>query len=198
MKSICFYPLWLFVLLLLVPARALAHVTGDVAGGLASGFLHPVSGLDHVVAMVAVGLWGTQLRRPAIWILPVTFPIVMAFGGALGVRGVPMPPVEVGIASSAIVLGAMVALSARPPWWVAAVMVGVFASFHGYAHGTELPGSAEPLAYGAGFVLTTGLLHVCGIAIGTINRWPAGSKVVRACGVAVVVVGVYFLVGAFG
>ncbi|MCK5620307.1 MAG: HupE/UreJ family protein, partial [Candidatus Krumholzibacteria bacterium] len=93
---------------------------------------------------------------------------------------------------------AMVALSARPPLWVAALIVGVFAIFHGYAHGTELPGSAEPLAYGAGFVLTTGLLHVCGIAIGTINRWPAGSKVVRACGVAVVAVGVYFLVGAFG
>jgi urease accessory protein len=92
----------------------------------------------------------------------------------------------------------MVALATRPPLWVAVVIVGLFAIFHGYAHGTELPRSAEPLAYGAGFVLTTGLLHVCGITIGTIIRWPAGSKVVRACGVAVAAVGVYFLVGAFG
>jgi urease accessory protein len=185
-----------FTLLMLVPARALAHVTGDVAGGLASGFLHPVSGLDHVVAMVAVGLWGAQLGKPAIWILPVTFPIVMAFGGVLGVRGVPMPPVEIGIALSAIVLGAVVALALRPPLWAAAAIVGVFATFHGYAHGTELPRSAAPLAYGAGFVLTTGMLHVCGIAIGFINKWPAGAKTIRACGTIVAAVGVYFLIQA--
>jgi urease accessory protein len=184
------------IFLLLIPARVLAHVSGDVAGGLASGFLHPVSGLDHVVAMVAVGLWGAQLGRPAIWILPVTFPIVMALGGVLGIRGVPMPPVEVGIALSAIVLGGMVALSAKPRLWLAAIVVGVFAVFHGYAHGTELPSAAAPLAYGAGFVLTTGTLHVCGIAIGTIHRWPRGSKVIRLCGVVVAVVGVRFLIGA--
>jgi len=186
-----------FALLMLVPARAFAHVTGDVAGGLASGFLHPISGLDHVVAMVAVGLWGTQLGKPAIWILPVTFPIVMAFGGVLGVRGVPMPPVEIGIALSAIVLGALVALALRPPLWAAASIVGVFAVFHGYAHGTELPRAAAPLAYGAGFVLTTGMLHVSGIAIGLVNKWPVGAKLVRVCGVVVAAVGVYFLVQAF-
>ena len=185
-----------FALLMLVPARAFAHATGDVAGGLASGFLHPISGLDHVVAMVAVGLWGTQLGKPAIWILPVTFPIVMAFGGVLGVRGVPMPPVEIGIALSAIVLGAVVALALRPPLWAAASIVGVFAIFHGYAHGTELPRAAAPLAYGAGFVLTTGMLHVSGIAIGLVNKWPAGAKLVRVCGVVVAAVGVYFLVQA--
>ena len=185
-----------FALLMLVPARAFAHVTGDVAGGLASGFLHPISGLDHVVAMVAVGLWGTQLGKPAIWILPVTFPIVMAFGGVLGVRGVPMPPVEIGIALSAVVLGAVVALALRPPLWAAASVVGVFAIFHGYAHGTELPQSATPLAYGAGFVLTTGLLHVSGIAIGLVNKWPVGAKLVRVNGMVVAAVGVYFLVQA--
>jgi urease accessory protein len=187
----------LMVALLLVPVRVLAHVTGDVAGGLASGFLHPISGLDHVVAMVAVGLWGAQLGRPAIWILPVTFPIVMALGGVMGVRGVPVPPVEVGIALSAIVLGLMVALSLRPALWVAAVIVGVFAIFHGYAHGTELPRSAQPLAYGAGFVLTTGMLHVCGIVIGTVTRWKPGRLAVRACGAVVAAVGVYFLTGAW-
>lgn len=186
------------VALVFIPARVLAHVTGDVAGGLASGFLHPISGLDHVVAMVAVGLWGSQLGKPAIWILPVTFPIVMAFGGVMGVREIPLPPVELGIALSAIVLGAAVALSVKPPLWAAAAVVGAFAVFHGYAHGTELPRAAAPLAYGSGFVLTTGMLHVCGIAIGTIHRWPAGAKVVRGCGVLVAVVGVYFLIRAIG
>ena len=186
----------LILFILLVPARVLAHVSGDVAGGLASGFLHPISGLDPVVAMVAVGLWGVQLKQPAIWVLPVTFPIVMAFGGVLGVRAVPVPPVEVGIALSAIVLGTMVALSKRLPLWAAAAIVGAFAIFHGYAHGTELPGAAEPLAYGAGFVLTTGLLHVCGITTGTVTRWRLGARLVRVCGVVVAVVGVYFLFGA--
>ena len=126
----------------------------------------------------------------------MTCPIVMAFGGVLGVRGVPMPPVEIGIALSAIVLGAVVALALRPPLWAAASIVGVFAIFHGYAHGTELPQSATPLAYGAGFVLTTGLLHVSGIAIGLVNKWPLGAKVVRASGVVVAAVGIYFLVQA--
>jgi urease accessory protein len=185
------------VTVLVLPARAaMAHVTGNVVGGLTSGFLHPISGLDHVVAMVAVGLWGAQLKRPAIWILPVTFPIVMAFGGVLGVRGVPVPPVEIGIALSAIVLGTAVALALTPSLRVAAVVVAVFAVFHGYAHGEELPRSAEPLAYGAGFVLTTGMLHVSGIAIGTINRWRVGARMVRVCGVAICAVGVYFLAGA--
>jgi len=145
--------------------------------------------------MVAVGLWGAFLGNPAIWILPVVFPLVMAFGGALGVMGIPIPSIETGIAVSAIVLGAMVALAIRPPLWVAAILVGVFAIFHGHAHGTELPNAANPLAYSAGFVISTGMLHLSGIAIGLLVRWPAGKIAVRTCGVIISLAGVGFLSG---
>jgi urease accessory protein len=187
----------LVVLLFRAPAPALAHETGDVAGGFVSGLSHPLFGLDHVVAMVAVGLWGGQLKNPAIWLLPITFPIVMAMGGLLGIRGVPLPAVEVGIALSAMVLGILVAISLRPPLWVAMGVVGAFALFHGHAHGTELPEAATPLAYGAGFVIATGLLHVTGIVVGSLMYWPAGEKVVRGCGGLIACVGLYFLVNGF-
>jgi urease accessory protein len=180
---------------ILVPDLALAH-EGGVAGGFASGFTHPIFGLDHVVAMVAVGLWGAFLGQPAIWLLPVVFPVVMAFGGLLGIVGVPIPAVETGIAASALALGAMVALALRPPLWVAALLVGAFAIFHGHAHGTELPQAANPLAYGVGFVVATGLLHLSGIALGLLARWPAGLRAVRVGGGAIACAGLYFLVGA--
>ena len=183
--------------LVLAPDWVLAHEAGDTAGGFLSGLTHPLFGLDHVVAMVAVGLWGAQLQKPAIWLLPVTFPIVMALGGMLGARGVPLPAVEVGIAISAIVLGIMVAASNKPPRWVAALIVGAFAVFHGHAHGTELPESATPISYGAGFVISTGLLHLAGIVIGLLIHWPAGEKLVRVCGGCIACLGVYFLVGCF-
>ena len=107
------------------------------------GFAHPVFGPDHVIAMVAVGLWGAFLGAPAIYILPIVFPLVMAAGGVLGILGVPLPGVEIGIAVSAVMLGMMVALAAQPPLWVAAVLVGAFAIFHGHAHGAELPPGAD-------------------------------------------------------
>ncbi len=174
---------------------ASAHEGAGLAGGFISGFLHPIFGWDHVVAMVAVGLWGAFLGNPSIWILPVVFPLVMAFGGALGVSGVPVPAVETGIAASAVVLGAMVAFAVRPPIWIAAVIVGVFAIFHGHAHGTELPGAANPLAYSIGFVLSTGLLHLSGIAFGMLVRWPAGKIAVQAGGGLIALAGVGFLTG---
>jgi len=184
---------WLFA-----PALGFAHVgQGDVSGGFLAGLEHPVMGLDHVVAMVAVGIWGAQLRAPAIWVLPVTFPLVMSFGGILGGFAVPIPGIEIGIAVSAIVLGAMVALAARPPLWIAGVIVGVFAIFHGYAHGAELPESANAISYAMGFVIATGSLHVLGILIGVINRWRAGEKCLRAGGVLIALCGVYFLVSRF-
>ncbi|HWF97507.1 MAG TPA: HupE/UreJ family protein, partial [Xanthobacteraceae bacterium] len=136
--------------LLLWPTGASAHILGDQAGGFVSGFEHPISGLDHIVAMVSVGLWGAQLGPPAIWLLPVTFPMVMAFGGMLGLMGVPLPGTEIGIALSAIGLGAMVASEARPPLWIAAVLVGFFAIFHGHAHGTELPPDESGVLYSIG------------------------------------------------
>jgi urease accessory protein len=180
----------------LLPGIALAHTGMGVIGGFQSGFTHPIFGFDHVVAMVAVGLWGAFLGQPAIWLLPVVFPVVMAFGGLAGVLGVPLPGVEMGIALSAVALGAMVALALRPPLWVAAVLVGAFAIFHGHAHGTELPEAANPLAYGVGFVIATGLLHLSGIALGLLSRWPAGLQAVRVGGGAIACVGLYFLAGA--
>jgi len=175
------------------PVIARAHAGGDVAGGFLTGFLHPLGGLDHVVAMVGVGLWGAQLGNPAIWILPVTFPLVMAVGGMLGIRGVPIPAPEVGIALSGIVLGGMIAFAVRAPLGIAAVLVGAFAIFHGHAHGTELPASATPLAYSAGFVVSTGLLHAAGIAIGALIYWRTGTRVVRACGAVIAACGLWFL-----
>jgi urease accessory protein len=179
---------------LLLAASASAH-EGGVAGGFSSGFMHPVLGWDHIVAMVAVGLWGAFLGRPAIWVLPIVFPMVMAFGGAIGLSGLHLPAVETGIALSAIVLGAVVAFAVRPPIWVAAAVVGSFAVFHGYAHGVELPKAADPLAYSLGFVVATGLLHLLGIAIGLVVRWPAGKIAVRAVGAAIAMAGVAFLTG---
>lgn len=174
---------------------ASAHSGGGEAGGFTSGFLHPIFGLDHVAAMVAVGLWGAFLGSRAMWLLPVIFPVVMAIGGALGVAGVEIPGVEVGIALSAIALGAMIAFAVKPPLWVAGVVVGVFAIFHGHAHGTELPESANALAFAAGFVISTGLLHLCGIAFGLLVKWPSGKTAVRVAGGAISVLGVCFLTG---
>jgi urease accessory protein len=185
----------LAAMLALAATPAFAHTEAGMAGGLASGFLHPLSGADHIAAMVAVGLWGAFLGAPAIWLLPVVFPLVMTVGGALGVAGVPLPGVEIGIAGSAIVLGLMVALAARPPLWLAAVVVGVFAVFHGHAHGTELPDAADPIAFAVGFVVATGLLHLAGIAIGLLVRWPAGRQAVRGAGGIIAAVGVAFLLG---
>jgi urease accessory protein len=185
----------LLVALDMTSVRLLAHTNPSVAVGLLSGFVHPLTGVDHMLAMVAVGIWGTQLGQPAIWLLPVTFPLVMALGGALGARGIPMPAVEIGVAGSAVILGFMIVLAARPRIRVAAVVVGSFAIFHGYAHGAELPAAAEPLAYGVGFVLVTGLLHACGIVLGLADRWPVGGLALRAAGAAISVVGVYLLAG---
>jgi urease accessory protein len=185
----------LAALMLLAVTDVSAHSAEGLAGGFFSGLMHPVLGPDHVIAMVAVGLWGAFLGKPAIWLLPIVFPMVMAFGGALGVAGIPVPAVETGIAVSAIVLGAMVAFAARPPIWVAAVIVAAFAIFHGHAHGTELPGAANPLAYSLGFVIATGLLHLCGIAFGALAHWPAGKVAVRAGGGLIALGGFAFLFG---
>lgn len=190
----------LLALLLLTTwsTATLAHAEVGVAGGLVSGLLHPVFGLDHLLAMVAVGLWGAQLGMPAIYLLPITFPVVMAVGGLLGVVGMPLPYIEVGIALSALALGALVAANVRPPLWIAATLVGLFAVFHGHAHGTEMPNAVNPLAYGIGFVTSTGLLHLTGILIGLLIRWPIGAMVIRMCGATIAGFGVFFMASSFG
>jgi len=170
-----------------------AHVGTGGASGFTAGFFHPITGLDHVVAMIAVGLWGAQLGKPAIWMLPITFPLVMAFGGFLGLLGVSISGVEIGIALSGVLLGAAVLTETRPPLFAAAILVAVFAVFHGYAHGGELPHGESALFFSLGFVIATGLLHAIGIVIGLIYHWPWGKITVRAAGGAVGVVGAIFL-----
>lgn len=182
----------ILLLLLILPNLAHAHEAHG-GGGFSSGFLHPLNGLDHVAAMVAVGLWGAYLGAPAVWLLPITFPVVMALGGALGIMGVPLPNVETGIALSAILLGLMVALAAKPPLWVAGGMVGFFAIFHGHAHGTELPAASNAFAYAAGFVISTGLLHLAGIGFGALSKFPWGGIAIRTGGGVIAALGVCFL-----
>jgi urease accessory protein len=183
----------LLFLVLCYAQAAEAHVNKGEGVSFFSGFKHPISGLDHVVAMIAVGLWGAQLGAPAIWILPVAFPLVMAFGGMLGLLGVPLPWTEFGIAASAIMLGAAVMLKVRPPLAVAALLVGFFAIFHGYAHGSELPPGENGLLYSLGFVIATGCLHAVGITIGLVNRGTWGQRAVRFAGAAIALTGVVFL-----
>jgi urease accessory protein len=193
---------WVFVLIFFVvgaiPEHAMAHVDDPgLAGGFITGFTHPLFGWDHVLAMVAVGLWGAFLGSPAIWILPVVFPLIMAFGGAAGILGVPIPAVETGIAASSIVLGVLIALALRSPLWVAVLIVGSFAVFHGHAHGTELPSAASPVTYSTGFVVATGMLHLIGVGFGFLAGRPGGAFAVRTAGAAIAVAGVAFLFGFF-
>jgi urease accessory protein len=177
----------------LLPMTAFAHAESGQAAGFLAGLHHPVSGLDHVLAMVAVGLWGAILGAPALWVLPVAFPVMMAMGGLLGLMGVPVPGVEIGIALSAIVLGGAVLAQLRPSLGLATAIVAIFAIFHGHAHGTELPEGASGLLYSLGFVIATGLLHGVGILIGEANRWTAGRQAVRAAGGGVAAAGLFFL-----
>lgn len=181
--------------LMLVADPVLAHTQEGLVGGFISGFLHPMLGWDHVTAMVAVGLWGAFLRAPAIWLLPVVFPVVMAVGGAAGVAGIPLPRVEIGIAVSSIVLGLLVAFAVRAPLGLAVAIVGIFAIFHGYAHGREMPEASSAIAFAIGFVLATGFLHLCGIAFGILVRVPGGAVAVRAVGALIALAGLRFLAG---
>lgn len=180
-------------IIILLPSSAFAHVERGQAAGFITGLKHPWSGFDHVLAMIAVGLWGAQLGNPAMWILPVTFPIVMSVGAMMGLLGIPLPGIEIGIALSAILLGAMVLGEVRPKLIIAALLVGFFAIFHGHAHGTELPPGQSGLLYSMGFVIATGILHGTGITLGLIHRWPAGRITVRGVGVFIAVMGVVFL-----
>lgn len=182
-----------FAFYLAWPASVLAHVEQGQAVGFITGLEHPWSGLDHVLAMIAVGIWGAQLGNPALWILPVTFPMVMSLGAMMGLLGIPLPGIEIGIAVSAILLGTMVLGEVKPKLYIAAVMVGFFAIFHGHAHGTELPAGQSGLLYSMGFVIATGVLHGIGITIGLIHRWPAGKLALRGAGAFIAAMGFVFL-----
>lgn len=185
--------------LLLAPTAALAHTGAGATHGLAHGFMHPIGGVDHILAMVTVGLFAAQLGGRALWLVPTTFVLVMAAGGAAGMAGLTIPFVEIGIALSVVVLGAIVALKANAPVAVAMGIVGFFAVFHGYAHGAEMPGAVGGLVYGAGFMAATALLHVVGIGLGlAIGRIGAGygSAAYRIAGALVAAAGLGLLTGA--
>jgi len=176
----------------LLPALAQAHpgIPGHTHG-FANGLAHPVTGLDHICAMVAVGLWAAQRGGRALWLVPSVFVSVMALGGALGMAAVPIPFVEPGIAASVLVLGVLIAAAVRLPLPASALLVGVFAVFHGYAHGVEMPGSASGLACGLGFVAATASLHLLGIGFGLLAQRFASARLVRCAGGAIAACGVY-------
>ncbi|MBW9052732.1 HupE/UreJ family protein [Rhizobium mesosinicum] len=181
-----------------LPVAAYAHTGVGEAAGLVHGFSHPISGLDHILAMVMVGILAFQLGGRAVWAVPATFLLVMALGGAFGIVGINVPFVETGIALSVIVLGAVVALNIRVSTAVAMGIVGLFAIFHGHAHGAEMPETAAGVAYAAGFMIATALLHVAGLGLGlVIARFGErrGAFVVRSAGGFAAVAGAGFLTG---
>jgi urease accessory protein len=181
--------------LVLVPAIASAH-PGHDAADLVHGFMHPLGGIDHILAMVAVGLLAARMGGRALWLVPASFVLTMAVAGLAGMAGVVVTGAEAGIALSVLVLGAMIAFGVRLP--VAAVMgmVGFFAVFHGYAHGAEMPATASGFAFGAGFVAVTALLHGLGIALGLAFGGTFGRQAVRLGGAATMVAGAILLIGA--
>jgi len=180
--------------LTLIPTAAFAHPGLGDAHGFVAGFAHPLGGLDHILAMVTVGIFAWQLGGRALWLVPATFVLAMAAGGALGMAGVPVPFVEVGMCVKGIVLGAVVAFARRAPVAIAVGLVGVFAIFHGHAHGTEMPLDATSGAYAAGFMLATALLHAAGIALGfAIGRIAHGRAAYQLGGSLVALAGVAIL-----
>lgn len=185
----------LAALLTLAAGPALAHTGVGTASGFAAGFAHPVGGLDHVLAMVAVGILAAQQGGRALWLVPAAFVGMMIVGGALGVASVPVPFVELGIVGSVVVLGAVIAVGRRLPVALAMALAGLFAVFHGHAHGTEMPLAASGLAYGAGFVLATAMLHAAGIGLGIGAMKAARPLAFRLGGGAIALAGLALAAG---
>lgn len=191
MKALKFFlPL---VVLLCVPSLAQAHVGPEVGGssGFLSGFTHPLGGLDHLCAMLAVGLWATQMGGRALWAGPLAFVALMAVGGTLGMMGVGLPLVEPTIVLSVFLLGVLIATTVRLPLAASITIIGFFAIFHGHAHGTEMAGAASGLATAGGFLLATALLHLSGIGLGLGSGKITAAPVVRFAGAAIAVAGTF-------
>lgn len=180
-------------ILAITTAPALAHFDPQAQGSFLAGVAHPLSGADHMLAMIAVGLWAAQIRGRACWAIPAAFVSLMILGFVLAIAGAPLPFVEPGILASVIGLGLLVALAVRLPAAISAMIVGAFALFHGHAHGSEL-GTATALTYGLGFLVATAMLHVVGIALGLL----AGSRsptITRALGAATAAGGAWLAFG---
>lgn len=180
----------------LTPFLAQAHIVPGEANGFTSGLNHPLHGLDHILAMVAVGLWAAQLGGRSLWLVPATFVGLMTVGGALGMLGVHVPMVEAGILLSVLVLGLLVAAKARLPLILSLSVTGLFAIFHGHAHGTEIPMAASGISYAVGFVLATAALHACGIGMGLLAQKRMAAPALRFAGAAIVLAGMCMWLGA--
>lgn len=181
-----------------LPTAAFAHTGAGDTNGFVHGFMHPVGGLDHVLAMVAVGLLAARLGGRALWLVPLSFVAMMILGGVAGASGIGLPFVELGISGSILVLGFVLALGRQLPTGLAMALVGFFGIFHGHAHGTEMPVDAQGFAYGSGFVLATALLHAAGLALGIGADRLAGSwsaKTSRVAGGAMAAAGAGIMAG---
>lgn len=180
--------------LLLLPSAAMAHTGATGVTGFLQGFSHPIGGLDHLLAMLAVGLWASQIGGRALWAVPSTFVIVMMVGGMLGLSGLQVPFVETGILVSILVLGTLIAGAFKFPVIVSAMTVGVFAIFHGHAHGTEMPAMSTAMSYIIGFALATIMLHALGLVLGALLQKTNLEKVNRFAGAAIVFSGLFLAV----
>jgi urease accessory protein len=188
--------LWTFTLgLALVPTLAQAHPGVHHTAGFGQGLSHPLSGLDHVLAMLAVGLWAAQLGGRAIWCVPASFVGMMTLGAALGFAGVNVPGVEQSILASVLVLGLFLAAAVRLPLAASVVLVAVFAFFHGSAHGAEMSRDSSALACGAGFLLATTALHGVGLSLGLLARKAAQTPLLRVSGAAIATIAVLLALG---
>jgi urease accessory protein len=176
--------------LLSAPSAALAHTGAEHAFSFTSGFKHPFTGLDHLLAMVAVGLWAGLNGGRALWVWPVAFVGVMVLGGLLGISGIAVPLVEAGILASVVVLGLLVLTAAKVPTAAGAILVSAFAVLHGHAHGAELPGEAAAATYATGFAIATALLHAIGIGVARVASNANGRLLVRGAGAMVAAAGV--------
>jgi len=188
--------LFAFVAIFFIPTLVQAHIIKGGVGGFSAGFEHPLTGLDHFLAMFSVGLWGAQIGGRSVWTLPVTFPLIMVVGGILGITGVPLPGIEIGIALSILVLGLAIASNWKPAEWIVLGLISIFAICHGHAHGTELPKAADPEDFAVGFVVATGLIHIIGIVVGLVSQKIYSGKFTRVLGALVSLGGIYFLTEA--
>ena len=196
MRSHVSFKLAICLFTLMISSPAFAHISEEgLKGGFISGYIHPLLGWDHVAAMVAVGIWGAFLGRRAIWVLPIVFPFIMVIGGILGMLGVPVPFIVPGIALSSIIIGLAIAFKWQAPLSIASIIVGLFAIYHGYAHGQNLPAASNPIAFALGFVLGSGTLHFIGILFSLLDRYKWGIKALQLGGVIIALVGLAVLTG---
>ena len=187
---------WMVIAIVLTET-AFAHEELEGGVGFLTGLLHPALGFDHLLAMLSVGILSLQIGGNAIWHVPATFVLIMIFGGFLGMQGVDIPMVEAGIAISVIVLGIALAAEKFIPEWVAIISVAIFGTFHGHAHGTEMPLIANPWLYGLGFVTGTALIHLLGVFVGIgFRHLRRGPGLLRTTGIGIAGVGCYFLLAA--